>query len=112
MNKRKAHMQTVLDSIRTEFASIRNELVAAVEEWCRRVEEEELSYFVKKGELAISGGIEELTARVTTRREEIEGKISELNLGLAQSHLVNKEEALKRNYLVKRVVKEVWSRDY
>jgi hypothetical protein len=62
--------------------------------------------------MAISGHLSELAARVSARREEIERRIGELNDGLSESQLVSREEALKRNYTVKRVVKEVWSRDY
>jgi hypothetical protein len=83
-----------------------------VQEWCRRTEEAEVEDFVQRGELTVSGEMLELTARLAARREEIEQRIAELNEGLTQSQLTAREEALRRNHLVKRAVKQVWARDY
>lgn len=48
---------------------------------------------------------------MTSRREEIEQRLSSLNEGLAQTQLP-RQEVLHRNKLVKQTVREVWLRNY
>jgi len=47
----------------------------------------------------------ELTARLASRREEIEQRMAELASGMGQSQLTPREEALRRNATVKKVVR-------
>lgn len=48
-------MQSVLGAIRFEFGKIREELFHLVEAWCKKTEEEEIEYFIKKGEMNMNG---------------------------------------------------------
>lgn len=61
--------------------------------------------FVQRGEISANGEMVELTARLTSRREEIEQRLGQLAFGLVQSHLTPKEETLRRNATVKKVVR-------
>lgn len=112
LERRRGKLQAELGSIRGEFARLREQLLAVVQEWARRAEEAEVAAFVQAGEMGVSGEVLELAARVAARREEIEQRTAELREGLAQSQLTAREEALRRNHLLKRVVREVWARDY
>jgi hypothetical protein len=110
--KRRDIVETVLKSIRSQWAATRQHLLDLVAAWTKEGEQREVAHFLETGEAQLSGELIEMGAKMETKREELETYRVRVEQMRREQKVIDEDEIVERSYAIKRLLREIWEKNY